>query len=147
MSVLPQVVKNHFRRIFLPSHSLDTISSADMLFCFEVLSKELTKEKVVLLRVHQVSTFATDIFTWIFWHLIFICLLVGFWYLFSSTSAEASGSQYSYSQVCCLPETSSVRRWETETLYALLPCGLLQPVSHSFSLWLWSWCYSMLSPF
>ncbi|KAM9445893.1 ubiquitin carboxyl-terminal hydrolase 19 isoform 1-T1 [Clarias gariepinus] len=50
---LAEVVKNHFHRIFLPSHSLDTVSSADTLFCFEVLSKELTKEKVVLLRVHQ----------------------------------------------------------------------------------------------
>ncbi|KAI5612333.1 ubiquitin carboxyl-terminal hydrolase 19 isoform X1, partial [Silurus asotus] len=50
---LAEVVKSRFHRIFLPSHSLDTVSSADMLFCFEVLSKELTKEKVVLLRVHQ----------------------------------------------------------------------------------------------
>ncbi|MCI4387388.1 hypothetical protein PGIGA_G00073690 [Pangasianodon gigas] len=50
---LAEVVKNRFHRIFLPSHSLDTVSSADMLFCFEVLSKELIKEKVVLLRVHQ----------------------------------------------------------------------------------------------
>ncbi|XP_053498623.1 ubiquitin carboxyl-terminal hydrolase 19 isoform X1 [Ictalurus furcatus] len=50
---LAEVVKNRFHRIFLPSHSLDTVSSVDMLFCFEVLSKELTKEKVVLLRVHQ----------------------------------------------------------------------------------------------
>ncbi|XP_072552164.1 ubiquitin carboxyl-terminal hydrolase 19 isoform X2 [Salminus brasiliensis] len=50
---LAEVVKSRFSRIFLPSHSLDRVSSSDMLFCFEVLSKELTKEKVVLLRVHQ----------------------------------------------------------------------------------------------
>ncbi|XP_060794167.1 ubiquitin carboxyl-terminal hydrolase 19 isoform X4 [Neoarius graeffei] len=50
---LAEVMKNRLQRIFLPSHSLDTVSSSDMLFCFEVLSKELTKEKVVLLRVHQ----------------------------------------------------------------------------------------------
>uniref|UniRef100_A0A8B9LIY3 ubiquitinyl hydrolase 1 n=1 Tax=Astyanax mexicanus TaxID=7994 RepID=A0A8B9LIY3_ASTMX len=50
---LTEVVKSRFSRIFLPSHSLDRVSSSDMLFCFEVLSKELTKEKVVLLRVHQ----------------------------------------------------------------------------------------------
>lgn len=55
LCIPPQVVKNRFHRIFLPSHALDTVSSTDMLFCFEVLSKELTKEKVVLLRVHQVS--------------------------------------------------------------------------------------------
>uniref|UniRef100_A0A667X3V2 ubiquitinyl hydrolase 1 n=1 Tax=Myripristis murdjan TaxID=586833 RepID=A0A667X3V2_9TELE len=50
---LAEVVKNRFHRIFLPSHSLDTVSSSDMLLCFEVLSKELAKEKVVLLRVQQ----------------------------------------------------------------------------------------------
>ncbi|XP_027026509.2 ubiquitin carboxyl-terminal hydrolase 19 isoform X4 [Tachysurus fulvidraco] len=50
---LAEVVKNRFHRIFLPSHTLDTVTSTDMLFCFEVVSKELTKEKVVLLRVHQ----------------------------------------------------------------------------------------------
>ncbi|KAM9752146.1 ubiquitin carboxyl-terminal hydrolase 19 isoform 2-T2 [Menidia menidia] len=50
---LAEVGKNHFQRIFLPSHSLDTVSPSDMLFCFEVLSKELAKERVVLLRVQQ----------------------------------------------------------------------------------------------
>lgn len=40
--------------MFLPSHSLDTVSSSDMLFCFEVLSKDMAKERVVLLRVQQV---------------------------------------------------------------------------------------------
>lgn len=40
--------------MFLPAHSLDTVSSSDMLFCFELLSKEMAKEKVVLLRVQQV---------------------------------------------------------------------------------------------
>uniref|UniRef100_A0A3Q1ID01 ubiquitinyl hydrolase 1 n=1 Tax=Anabas testudineus TaxID=64144 RepID=A0A3Q1ID01_ANATE len=50
---LAEVGKNRFHRMFLPSHSLDTVSSSDMLFCFEVLSKELAKERVVLLRVQQ----------------------------------------------------------------------------------------------
>lgn len=50
----PQVGKNRFQRMFLPSHSLDTVSSSDMLFCFEVLSKDMAKERVVLLRVQQV---------------------------------------------------------------------------------------------
>ncbi|XP_076839756.1 ubiquitin carboxyl-terminal hydrolase 19 isoform X2 [Brachyhypopomus gauderio] len=50
---LAEVVKSRFHRIFLPSHSLDAVSSSDMLFCFEMVSKELTKEKVLLLRVHQ----------------------------------------------------------------------------------------------
>lgn len=51
---LSKVGKNRFQRIFLPSDSLDMVSSSDMLFCFEVLSKELAKERVVLLRVQQV---------------------------------------------------------------------------------------------
>uniref|UniRef100_A0A674B6N5 ubiquitinyl hydrolase 1 n=1 Tax=Salmo trutta TaxID=8032 RepID=A0A674B6N5_SALTR len=50
---LAEVVKSRFHRIFLPSNSLDTVSSSDMLFCFEVLSKELAKERVVVLRVQQ----------------------------------------------------------------------------------------------
>lgn len=50
-----QVGKNRFQRTFLPSHSLDTVSSSDMLFCFEVLSKDMAKEKVVLLKVQQVE--------------------------------------------------------------------------------------------
>ncbi|XP_036446774.1 ubiquitin carboxyl-terminal hydrolase 19 isoform X1 [Colossoma macropomum] len=50
---LAEVVKNRIGRIFLPSHSLDRVSSTDMLFCFEMLSKELIKEKVVVLKVHQ----------------------------------------------------------------------------------------------
>uniref|UniRef100_A0A665X602 ubiquitinyl hydrolase 1 n=1 Tax=Echeneis naucrates TaxID=173247 RepID=A0A665X602_ECHNA len=50
---LAEVGKNHFQRMFLPSHSLDTVSSSDMLFCFEVLSKDLAKERVILLRVQQ----------------------------------------------------------------------------------------------
>uniref|UniRef100_A0A3Q3VQV9 ubiquitinyl hydrolase 1 n=1 Tax=Mola mola TaxID=94237 RepID=A0A3Q3VQV9_MOLML len=48
---LAEVGKNRFQRMFLPSHSLDTVSSSDMLFCFEVLSKDMAKERVVLLRV------------------------------------------------------------------------------------------------
>lgn len=50
---LAEVGKNRFQRMFLPSHSLDTVSSSDTLFCFEVLSKDLAKERVVLLRVQQ----------------------------------------------------------------------------------------------
>lgn len=50
---LSEVGKNRFQRMFLSSHSLDTVSSSDMLFCFEVLSKDMAKERVVLLRVQQ----------------------------------------------------------------------------------------------
>ncbi|XP_030278315.1 ubiquitin carboxyl-terminal hydrolase 19 isoform X3 [Sparus aurata] len=50
---LAEVAKNRFQRMFLSSHSLDTVSSSDMLFCFEVLSKDIAKERVVLLRVQQ----------------------------------------------------------------------------------------------
>ncbi|XP_010792531.1 ubiquitin carboxyl-terminal hydrolase 19-like [Notothenia coriiceps] len=50
---LAEVGKNRFQRMFLRSHSLDTVSSSDMLFCFEVLSKDMAKERVVLLRVQQ----------------------------------------------------------------------------------------------
>lgn len=50
---LAEVAKCRFQRMLLPSHSLDTVSASDMLFCFEVLSRELAKERVVELRVHQ----------------------------------------------------------------------------------------------
>uniref|UniRef100_A0A8C6LYI5 ubiquitinyl hydrolase 1 n=1 Tax=Nothobranchius furzeri TaxID=105023 RepID=A0A8C6LYI5_NOTFU len=50
---LAEIVKNRFQRSFLPSHSLDTVSASDTLFCFEVLSKDLAKERVVLLKVQQ----------------------------------------------------------------------------------------------
>ncbi|XP_020490960.2 ubiquitin carboxyl-terminal hydrolase 19 isoform X2 [Labrus bergylta] len=50
---LAEVGKNRFHRMFLPSHSLDTVSSSDMLFCFEVLSKDMAKERVILLQVQQ----------------------------------------------------------------------------------------------
>ncbi|XP_050952088.1 ubiquitin carboxyl-terminal hydrolase 19 isoform X2 [Labeo rohita] len=50
---LAEVVKNRFHRIFSPSQSLDTVTSSDLLFCFEVLSKDLAKERVVLLKVQQ----------------------------------------------------------------------------------------------
>ncbi|XP_067382979.1 ubiquitin carboxyl-terminal hydrolase 19 isoform X3 [Channa argus] len=50
---LTEVGKKRVQRIFLPSQSLDMVSSSDMLFCFEVLSKDLAKERVVLLRVQQ----------------------------------------------------------------------------------------------
>lgn len=51
----PQVIKNRFHRVFLPSHSLDTVSPSDTLLCFELLSPELAKERVVVLEVQQVS--------------------------------------------------------------------------------------------
>lgn len=50
---LAEVSKSRFQRMLLPSHSLDTVSSSDMLFCFEVMSRELAKERVVELRVQQ----------------------------------------------------------------------------------------------
>ncbi|XP_039507747.1 ubiquitin carboxyl-terminal hydrolase 19 isoform X2 [Pimephales promelas] len=50
---LAEVVKGRFHRIFSSSQSLDTVSSSDLLFCFEMLSKDLAKERVVLLKVHQ----------------------------------------------------------------------------------------------
>lgn len=51
----PQVIKNRFHRVFLPSQSLDTVSPSDTLLCFELLSPELAKERVVVLEVQQVS--------------------------------------------------------------------------------------------
>uniref|UniRef100_A0A671Q0T7 ubiquitinyl hydrolase 1 n=1 Tax=Sinocyclocheilus anshuiensis TaxID=1608454 RepID=A0A671Q0T7_9TELE len=50
---LAEVVKNRFHTIFSPSRSLDTVTPSDLLFCFEVLSKDLAKERVVLLKVQQ----------------------------------------------------------------------------------------------
>ncbi|XP_019360137.1 PREDICTED: ubiquitin carboxyl-terminal hydrolase 19, partial [Gavialis gangeticus] len=50
---LAEVIKNRFHRMFLPSHSLDTVSPTDLLLCFEVLSPELAKERVVVLQVQQ----------------------------------------------------------------------------------------------
>lgn len=49
------MIKNRFHRVFLPSHSLDTVSPSDTLLCFELLSAELAKERVVVLEVQQVS--------------------------------------------------------------------------------------------
>lgn len=48
------MIKNRFHRTFLPSNSLDTVSPTDLLLCFEVLSPELAKERVVVLQVQQV---------------------------------------------------------------------------------------------
>ncbi|NWU89134.1 UBP19 hydrolase, partial [Upupa epops] len=50
---LAEVNKNRFNRMFLPSSSLDTVSPTDLLLCFEVLSPELAKERVVELQVQQ----------------------------------------------------------------------------------------------
>ncbi|XP_053234419.1 ubiquitin carboxyl-terminal hydrolase 19 isoform X2 [Podarcis raffonei] len=50
---LAEVIKNRFHRMFLPSHSLDTVSPTDLLLCFEVLSPDLAKERVVELQVQQ----------------------------------------------------------------------------------------------
>ncbi|XP_058855414.1 ubiquitin carboxyl-terminal hydrolase 19-like isoform X3 [Acipenser ruthenus] len=50
---LTEVINSRFHRAFLPSHSLDAVSPSDTLFCFEVLSKDLAKEKVLILQVQQ----------------------------------------------------------------------------------------------
>lgn len=50
---LAEVVRNRFHRLFLASQSLDTVSPSDTLFCFEVHSQDLTKERVVELQVQQ----------------------------------------------------------------------------------------------
>uniref|UniRef100_A0A8C5WIX8 ubiquitinyl hydrolase 1 n=1 Tax=Leptobrachium leishanense TaxID=445787 RepID=A0A8C5WIX8_9ANUR len=50
---LVEVVKNCFHRIFMPSCSLDSVTPSDLLFCFELLSTELAKERVVVLHVQQ----------------------------------------------------------------------------------------------
>ncbi|XP_061864245.1 ubiquitin carboxyl-terminal hydrolase 19 isoform X2 [Colius striatus] len=50
---LAEVIKNRFHRMFLPSNSLDMVSPTDLLLCFEVLSPELAKERVVELQVQQ----------------------------------------------------------------------------------------------
>uniref|UniRef100_A0A8C0HDT2 Ubiquitin carboxyl-terminal hydrolase 19 n=1 Tax=Chelonoidis abingdonii TaxID=106734 RepID=A0A8C0HDT2_CHEAB len=50
---LAEVIKNRFHRMFPPSQSLDTVSPTDLLLCFEVLSPELAKERVVVLQVQQ----------------------------------------------------------------------------------------------
>uniref|UniRef100_A0A452GNH9 Ubiquitin carboxyl-terminal hydrolase 19 n=1 Tax=Gopherus agassizii TaxID=38772 RepID=A0A452GNH9_9SAUR len=50
---LAEVIKSRFHRVFPPSQSLDTVSPTDLLLCFEVLSPELAKERVVVLQVQQ----------------------------------------------------------------------------------------------
>ncbi|XP_068108746.1 ubiquitin carboxyl-terminal hydrolase 19 isoform X2 [Hyperolius riggenbachi] len=50
---LAEVAKNRFHRMFTPSCSVDSVSPSDLLFCFEVLSKDLAKERVVVLQVQQ----------------------------------------------------------------------------------------------
>ncbi|XP_054585382.1 ubiquitin carboxyl-terminal hydrolase 19 isoform X7 [Eptesicus fuscus] len=50
---LTEVMKSRFHRVFLPSHSLDSVSPSDLLLCFELLSPELAKEQVVVLEVQQ----------------------------------------------------------------------------------------------
>ncbi|KAM9325399.1 ubiquitin carboxyl-terminal hydrolase 19 [Gastrophryne carolinensis] len=50
---LGEIVKNRFHRMFMPSCSVDSVSASDLLFCFEVLSPELAKERVVVLQVQQ----------------------------------------------------------------------------------------------
>ncbi|XP_067854439.1 ubiquitin carboxyl-terminal hydrolase 19 isoform X2 [Heptranchias perlo] len=50
---LAEVARNRFHRLFVSSQSLDTVSPSDTLFCFEVLSKDLAKERVVELQVEQ----------------------------------------------------------------------------------------------
>ncbi|XP_053156920.1 ubiquitin carboxyl-terminal hydrolase 19 isoform X2 [Hemicordylus capensis] len=50
---LAEVNKNRFHRMFPPSHSLDSVTPTDLLLCFEVLSPDLAKERVVELQVQQ----------------------------------------------------------------------------------------------
>ncbi|XP_048462611.1 ubiquitin carboxyl-terminal hydrolase 19-like [Rhincodon typus] len=50
---LTEVARNRFHRIFQTSQSLDTVSPSDTLFCFEVLTKDLAKERVLELNVQQ----------------------------------------------------------------------------------------------
>ncbi|XP_063282779.1 ubiquitin carboxyl-terminal hydrolase 19 isoform X3 [Pelobates fuscus] len=50
---LAEVAKNRFHRVFMPSCSLDSVAPSDLLFCFELLSSELAKERVVMLHVQQ----------------------------------------------------------------------------------------------
>ncbi|XP_072276727.1 ubiquitin carboxyl-terminal hydrolase 19 isoform X2 [Pyxicephalus adspersus] len=50
---LAEVAKHRFHRMFRPSCSLDSVSPSDVLLCFEVLSPELAKERVLVLQVQQ----------------------------------------------------------------------------------------------
>ncbi|XP_078399201.1 ubiquitin carboxyl-terminal hydrolase 19 isoform X2 [Cetorhinus maximus] len=50
---LAEVARNRFHRLFISSQSLDTVSPSDTLFCFEVLTKDLAKERVLELNVQQ----------------------------------------------------------------------------------------------
>ncbi|XP_072329211.1 ubiquitin carboxyl-terminal hydrolase 19 isoform X2 [Scyliorhinus torazame] len=50
---MAEVARNRFHRLFIPSQSLDTVSPSDTLFCFEVLTKDLAKERVLELHVQQ----------------------------------------------------------------------------------------------
>ncbi|XP_072437845.1 ubiquitin carboxyl-terminal hydrolase 19 isoform X3 [Chiloscyllium punctatum] len=50
---LTEVARNRFHRVFQTSQSLDTVSPSDTLFCFEVLTKDLAKERVLELNVQQ----------------------------------------------------------------------------------------------
>jgi len=69
------VEKSRFSRVFPPAHSLDTVSPADTLLCFQLLAKELAKERVVLLRVQQVREYTqTHTHTYTYKQTHFICL-------------------------------------------------------------------------
>lgn len=50
---LAEVAKHRFHRMFRPSCSVDSVSPSDVLLCFEVLSPELAKERVLVLQVQQ----------------------------------------------------------------------------------------------
>lgn len=94
--------------MFLPSHSLDTVTSSDMLFCFELLSKEMAKERVVFLRVQQVRdavAFCTSLAYRVPLH---TCALRKMGFCELASLAEAAGSQHPHLKVCCLPEASGV---------------------------------------
>uniref|UniRef100_A0AAV2M1N9 ubiquitinyl hydrolase 1 n=1 Tax=Knipowitschia caucasica TaxID=637954 RepID=A0AAV2M1N9_KNICA len=50
---LAEVCKSRLQRLLLPSQSLDSVSASDLLFCFEVLCRDQSNERLLLLRVHQ----------------------------------------------------------------------------------------------
>lgn len=76
LCIFSQVLKGRFHRIFSPSQSLDTVSSNDLLFCFEMLSKDLAKERVVLLKVQQVHHFHHLFFFHFFPYILWVCVSI-----------------------------------------------------------------------
>ncbi|PIO27267.1 hypothetical protein AB205_0090220, partial [Aquarana catesbeiana] len=58
---LAEVAKHRFHRMFRPSCSVDSVSPSDVLLCFEVLSPELAKERVLVLQVQQRPGVSSDL--------------------------------------------------------------------------------------